>query len=119
MAVKWLKELDKEYPTLARTARRLNDEDGFVMAKRDKREKESRKGRGDRDGDDTRDTGEDGKNGSELKKKHLRFKRKKGRDSDDTDTSRRRVLTSHHTTSRLTVRGISQFLCCSVGYRLP
>lgn len=31
MSIKWLKELEKEYPSLAETAGRLNTEDGFVM----------------------------------------------------------------------------------------
>ncbi|CAM9707619.1 unnamed protein product [Scytosiphon promiscuus] len=31
MSVKWLRELDEEYPSLADTARRLNTEDDFVM----------------------------------------------------------------------------------------
>lgn len=39
MAVRWLKELDKECPTLAATARRLNAEDGFVMPEHRKKGK--------------------------------------------------------------------------------
>lgn len=31
MSVRWLKELDKEHPSLAETARRLNTQDDFVM----------------------------------------------------------------------------------------
>ena len=52
MAVKWLRELEKEYPHLARTARRLNTEDGFVMDHQGRRGSDH-----DRDGDDGRQKG--------------------------------------------------------------
>lgn len=47
MAVKWLRELEKENPHLAMSARRLNAEDGFVMGSHRRRSDK------DKDGDDT------------------------------------------------------------------
>lgn len=70
MSVKWLKELDKEYTSLADTARRLNSEDGFVMM-----HKASSRRRSDHHGD-----GEDGGGKSTRKNKHGK---RKGGGSDD------------------------------------
>eukprot|EP00903_Cladosiphon_okamuranus_P009919 g9416.t1 len=70
MSVKWLRELDKEYPNLADTARRLNTEDGFVMMTKDGRAKS------DRDSD--------GGGKSKQKKKHSK---RKGTGSDDSGSS--------------------------------
>lgn len=68
MAIKWLRELEKAYPALAQTARRLNDEDGFVMVE----EREERRGRSGSqeplDGDDN----DDEKREKKRKKKHKR-----------------------------------------------
>lgn len=72
MSVKWLKELDKEHPSLAETARRLNDEDGFVMMTKDG----SRRSNADRDSEG----GDKGK----RKKKHGK---RKGGGSDGNGSS--------------------------------
>lgn len=72
MSVKWLRELDKEYPSLAKTARRLNDEDGFVMTTKDG----SRRSNADRDSD--------GGEKSKRKKKHVK---RKGGGSDGSGSS--------------------------------
>lgn len=63
MSVTWLRELDKEYPRLAETARRLNDEDGFVMMTKDG----SRRSNPDRDSE-----------GGESKRKKKHGKREGG-----------------------------------------
>lgn len=62
MSVKWLRELDKEYPSLAETARRLNAEDGFVMMTKEG----SRRSNADRDSE--------GGEKSKRKKKHAKRK---------------------------------------------
>lgn len=72
MSVKWVRELDKEYPSLAETARRLNAEDGFVMMTKDG----SRRSNADRDSEG----GEKGK----RKKKH---DKRKGGGSDGSGSS--------------------------------
>lgn len=56
MAVKWLRELGKHYPHLARTARLLNAEDGFVMDEGSRRRSDH-----ERDGDDGRENSKGGK----------------------------------------------------------
>lgn len=94
MAVKWLRELDKEYPTLAATARRLNAEDGFVMAER--HEKKRRHSSGvDRDGDDGR-----AKEGHEKRDKKKHSKRKgvgseEGRIGEESESGRSAGSTSY------------------------
>lgn len=70
MAVKWLHALEKEYPSLARSARRLNAEDGFTMSEN----RERRRRDGELDGDEQ--MGE-----SKRNKKHI--KRKSGSDGED------------------------------------
>lgn len=70
MSVKWLRELEKRYPELAETARRLNAEDGFVMDTGGRR----RRADGDRDSDGS------GINGK-RKKKHSKKKSSSRSDS--------------------------------------
>lgn len=60
MAAKWLRELEKGYPALAETARRLNAEDGFVMETRGRRRRDN----SDRDSDGS------GVNGKRKKKQN-------------------------------------------------
>lgn len=67
MAKKWLRELERGYPSLAKTARRLNAEDGFAMGA----ERSRRRSSGDRDGDDSRGKG---------KRKHRHSQRNGGSD---------------------------------------
>lgn len=68
MSVKWLRKLETEYPVLAKTARRLNAEDGFVM----EGDCDTRESTKERDGDDSRGKGK--------RKKTKRSKSKSGRE---------------------------------------
>lgn len=131
MAVKWLRELDKEFPALAATARRLNAEDGFVMADRRKKDKassgdESGKKSRDRDGDDARgardadrkergkrksndsdsDNGEDGEDSGSGRSGTTTssFHKKRGRGDEWTDGSGGDQRRSSPPTSELTPR---------------
>ncbi|CAM9982678.1 unnamed protein product [Ectocarpus sp. 8 AP-2014] len=71
MSVKWLKELDKEHPSLADTARRLNSEDGFVMVHKEASSRRRSGHHGDGEG-----------GGGKSKRKNKQGKRKGG-GSDD------------------------------------
>lgn len=70
MSVKWLRKLEKDYPDLARTARRLNAEDGFVMHGEESAVRSIDSVA--RDGDDSR---------SNSERKKDRRKRKSGNDA--------------------------------------
>lgn len=71
MSVKWLGKLETEYPALAKTAKRLNAEDGFVMDGDGGRRGSTKE----RDGDDSRGKGK--------RKKTKRSKSKTGREHDE------------------------------------
>lgn len=71
MSIKWLGKLETEYPALAKTAKRLNADDGFVM-NGDGGKRGSTK---ERDGDDSRGKGK--------RKKTKQSKSKAERDHDE------------------------------------
>jgi histone arginine demethylase JMJD6 len=55
MAVKWLKLLDENYPQLADAARKLNEEDDFVMYVSKKHKQEMKKSKSEKNKDERSD----------------------------------------------------------------
>lgn len=77
MACKWLRELEKEYPELAETARRLNADDGFVM---DPGGGRRRRASSDRDSDGDGEGDGNGVNGKRKKKGTKKHRNKREND---------------------------------------